>query len=146
MKLINKMMIVILFIVGLQLSACAPNDVRAEKIQPAKLESIEGSDFKRVVLTEKAAERLDVQTATVAQEQVNNSTKLVIPYASIIYGLKGETWVYTNPEPLVFIRHAITIEHIEDDQVILSDGPDVGTAIVTVGVAELFGAETGVSK
>jgi hypothetical protein len=54
--------------------------------------------------------------------------------------------VYTNPEPLVFVRHAIVIDYIEGDLAILSEGPDAETAVVTVGAAELYGAETGVSK
>jgi len=64
----------------------------------------------------------------------------------VLYGVHGETWVYTNPEPLVFIREPIVIDYIEGDLAVLSEGPEAGTAIVTVGAAELFGTETGVSK
>ena len=70
----------------------------------------------------------------------------VVPYAAVLYGVNGETWVYTAPEPLVFVRQPITIDYIEGDLAILSEGPEAGTAVVTVGAAELFGAETGVSK
>ncbi len=70
----------------------------------------------------------------------------VIPYAAVVYGLEGETWVYTNPEPLVFVRQPIIVDYIEGDQAYLTEGPPTGTSIVTVGVAELFGTETGVSK
>ena len=35
---------------------------------------------------------------------------------------------------------------IEGDLAVLSDGPASGTAIVVVGAAELFGAETGIGK
>jgi hypothetical protein len=54
--------------------------------------------------------------------------------------------VYTNPERLSFVREAITIDFIERDQAYLLEGPEVGTAVVTLGAAELFGTETGVSK
>ena len=27
----------------------------------------------------------------------------------------GDAWVYTNPEPLVFVRHRVDIEHIDQD-------------------------------
>jgi hypothetical protein len=54
--------------------------------------------------------------------------------------------VYTNPSPLTFVRHAIHIDHIQGDLAVLSDGPPVGTALVIVGAAELFGAETGIGK
>lgn len=70
----------------------------------------------------------------------------VVPYAAVLYGVNGETWVYTNPEPLVFVRSPITIDYIVGDLAVLSEGPEVGTAVVTLGAAELFGTETGVSK
>jgi hypothetical protein len=264
MKLIRQWTIAIFVVVGLLLSACASSSGPTEKVPPSKLEPIEGTDFSRVVLTGKAAERLDIQTAPVREEQISqkltirgqviaasdssgtnpasadtsavttgikmamvmrvplNETELkavdrsqpalvlplddeedsddetagvmaeldesltaddpeedalyyvldsaehglapgqhvlaeltlsggnmlrkVVPYAALLYGVKGETWVYTNPEPLVFVRQPIVVDHIEDDLAILSEGPEVGTEVVTVGAAELFGAETGVSK
>lgn len=137
MKHINRLIIVVLVIAGL-LSACAPKAEKVEKIEPFQLEVIEGSDFQRVILTEKAAQRLDIQTTPVSGN--------VIPYAAVLYGLHGETWTYTNPEPLVFVREPIVIDHIEGDSAFLSEGPDTGTAVVIIGVAELYGAEVGVKK
>jgi hypothetical protein len=107
---------------------------------------MEGSDLKRLVLTEKAAERIDLQTAKVQEESVNGINRIVVPYAAVIYDLHGETWLYTNPEPLTYVREAIIIDSIDGDKAILVEGPSNGTEVVTVGVAELFGAETGVSK
>ncbi len=70
----------------------------------------------------------------------------LIPNAALLYDPKGNTWVYTNPESLVFIRQSVSIDYIEGDQAILLDGPAAGTAVVTVGGAELFGIEFGVGK
>lgn len=70
----------------------------------------------------------------------------IVPYASVIYGLNGETWVYVNPEPLVYHREPVTVAYIDGDNAVLSEGPAVGTQVVTVGVAELYGADTGVGK
>ena len=67
----------------------------------------------------------------------------VVPTSSVLYDAKGKTWVYTNPEPLVFVRHAISVDHVDGDRVVLSDGPLPGTAVVTVGAAELLGTEYG---
>jgi len=67
----------------------------------------------------------------------------VVPTSSVLYDAKGKTWVYTNPEPQVFVRHAITVDHIDGDRVVLSDGPAPGTTVVTVGAAELLGTEYG---
>jgi len=142
----NRWITVVLIIAGLLLSACARASAPPTKVKPAQVEDVEGSDFKRVVLTAKAAERLDIQTALVRDEQVNGTQRLVVPYAAVIYGLQGETWVYTNGEPLVFVRHLINVDYIEGDLAVLLEGPPVGTEVVTVGGALLYGAETGVSK
>jgi hypothetical protein len=147
MQFNKRWMLVALIFAGLQLSACGQTQsVAATKIQPAKVEKIDGSDFNRVILTEKAAQRLDIKTAPINEEQVNGAQRKIIPYAAVVYGLKGETWAYTNPAPLTFVRQAITIDYIEGDKVILIDGPASGTAVVTVGVAELYGADTGIGK
>lgn len=258
----KRWMVVILVIAGLQLSACTQIPVTGGKIQPAQVEPIEGSDLKRVVLTERAAERLDIQTAPVREEQVartrtvggevvalpegeaagpaavwvlvrlnesdlnmvdrgqpalvrplddeddgedgededdgleaeedeppegvgvddledsdpeegalyyvvanaeqglvpgqrvwvklsllgSGTPRKIVHYAAVIYDVNGETWVYTNPELLVFIRQSISVDYIEDDLAFLTEGPPAGTEVVTVGGAELYGAETGVSK
>jgi len=70
----------------------------------------------------------------------------IIPYAAVLYDAKGDTWVYTNPEQLVFIRQPIQIDTIAGDEVTLVNGPPAGTAVVTVGGAELYGTEFGVGK
>jgi hypothetical protein len=256
MKPFNRWIALILILPGILFSACTKAPKPAEKIKPAQLEEIAGSDFKRVILTEKAADRIGITTVLISEmpamrkltvggeivvpkptraisaktpkvialirvhlnetdfdkvdkealalilpltqnagftslnaksieldegdddiedgdeegwyyfeieDEVSNldigqrvfvelprrnrsEQQKVVPYAAVIYGVNGETWVYTNPEPLVFIRQPIVIDYIEGDQAFLSEGPDTGTVIVTVGVAELFGAETGVSK
>ena len=66
----------------------------------------------------------------------------IVPHSSVLYDVRGKTWVYTNPKPLVYVRYAITVDFIEGDIAVLNDGPAVGTKIVSVGVPELFGAET----
>jgi hypothetical protein len=70
----------------------------------------------------------------------------IVPYAAVLYGVNGETWVYGNPEPLVFVRLPITVDYVDGDLAVLLEGPEVGTPVVTLGAAELFGTETGVSK
>jgi hypothetical protein len=109
----------------------------ATGLEAATLEEVEGQDVSRITLTEKAAERLGVTTGAV--ETVEG--KLQVPYSSLIYDASGGTWVYTNPEPLVFIREPVAVERIEAPTVKLASGPQPGTKIVTVGAAELLGAE-----
>ena len=76
----------------------------------------------------------------------SGTSRLIVPYAAVIYDVNGETWVYTNPEPLVFIRQSISIDYIQGDLAFLTEGSSAGTNVVAVGGAELYGAETGVSK
>ena len=141
-----RWMMLVPILVALPLAACSQKSVGASNEKPAYVEDIEGSAFKRVVLTEKAAERLDIQIALVSEEQVEGTQRLIIPYAALMYGLNGETWAYIMPEPLTFVREAIIVDYIEGDMAVLLAGPAIGTKVVTVGAALLYGAETGVSK
>jgi hypothetical protein len=113
---------------------------------PGKAEPIAGSDLSRVTLTADAAQRLGVQTATVRAQQAGGKQQLLIPYAAVLYDPAGLAWAYTNPEPLVYVRHRITVDAIQGDTATLSEGPPVGTTVVTVGVAELYGTEVGVGE
>ena len=110
----------------------------AESAPPATVERV-AKGLNRITLTAEAARRIDVQTAPATAE--NGST--VIPYAAVLYDPNGKTWTYTSSEPLVFIRKDITVDRIEADRAILTEGPAPGTAVVTVGAAELWGAEYG---
>jgi hypothetical protein len=139
MKHMNHLLVVILIFAGFLLSACGGQiPVTGDKVSPSMLEPIEGTDLSRVLLTEKAAERIGVETVPVSGNTV--------PYAAVIYDIEGNTWIYTNPEPLTFVRTSIEIERIEGDQAFLSQALESDAPIVTVGVAEIYGAETGVSK
>ena len=67
--------------------------------------------------------------------------RMVVPYGAVYYDAKGGAWVYVNPKPLVFERQPIVIERVVGDLAVLSDGPSVGTKVVTIGAALLYGAE-----
>jgi hypothetical protein len=66
-----------------------------------------------------------------------------VPYGALVYDANGKTWVYTNPESRTYIRAAVTVDRITGNVVQLRSGPAAGTDVVTVGAAELFGAEFG---
>lgn len=115
----------------------------AEAAAPAVLEPVEGTDLVRVRLTERAAERIDLQTTPVrAGSGAGAGTgRTLVPYASVLYDTDGRTWVYTSPEPLVFVRAPIEVERIDGGLAYLSDGPAAGTDVVSVGAALLLGTE-----
>ncbi len=104
---------------------------------PAELEQIEGESVSRVTLTPRAAERLGIETTAVR----TSGKGTAIPYGALIYDPHGEAWVYTSPARLVFVRAPIDVERIEGTRAYLSSGPAAGVAVVTVGGAELYGAE-----
>lgn len=116
------------------------SDSRAARVEP-----VSGNSMPRVVLTAPAAERIGIQTAPVRatskSASMGGAQRTVIPYSAVIYDVNGDTWVYTSVEPLVFVRHRVGIDHIDGDDAVLLDGPPPGTMTVTVGAAELFGAE-----
>ena len=70
-------------------------------------------------------------------------TRQVVPYASIIYTPDGREWLYASPEKLTFIRTEIKIAYIKGDLVVLNEGPPAGMQVLTVGAAEVYGAEFG---
>ena len=128
-----------LIIFGIVLSGCSKQP-EPNKIEPAIIEHIEGTEISKVILTERAAQRLGIKTENVRIISMSPPRE-VVPYAAVLYDEKGNTWVYTCPEPLVYVRHKITVDYIEGSQAVLMDGPSMDTKVVTVGAAELFGAE-----
>jgi hypothetical protein len=66
----------------------------------------------------------------------------VIPYSAVFYDAHGNVWAYTNPEPLVFVRQPVDVEHIEGDVAVLKEGSTVSGEVVTAGAAELWGIES----
>ncbi len=68
----------------------------------------------------------------------------VIPHSALIYDPKGQTWIYTSPEPRTFVRHKVDVDYVENDLVVLNDGPPTGTVVVSMAAAEVYGADSGV--
>ena len=114
--------------------------------KPVTIEKIEGTELSKLTLEERAVQRLDLQLADVTEQQIDGAAKLVVPFGSVFYDANGVAWVYTNVEGYSYVRAQLTIERIEGDLAILSAGPAVGTKIVSVGAALLYGAEHGVGS
>jgi hypothetical protein len=133
-----------LFLAVLQFVGCQGNHTKDHAENPAKVEEIAGSELKRVILTEKAIQRIDLKTDQVREETIMMSTsqrRKIVPYSSLIYDPHGETWVYTSPEPRTFMRHKVEVDYIKGDTAFLKEGPPVGTVVASVAVAELYGTE-----
>jgi hypothetical protein len=128
-----------LVISGLLLAGCGQPPEPAAGEEAIHIEE-DGEGAKTLTLSERAAQRLGLQTAAVE----DRGAQKVVPYGAVIYDADGATWAYVASEPLVFQRASIAIETISGDEALLTDGPATGTPVVTVGAAELYGAETGV--
>lgn len=150
------MHIVALSIVTPLLSSCKGEPAHT-KIEPARVDHIDGSALSRVIFTEKAMQRIDVQTTPATEAVVtrkpprgskitpaeSNEMRMTIPYSAVLYDLDGKTWVYISPEPRTFVRQEVIVDFIEGDQVVLFEGLSAGTEVVSVGATELFGTEHG---
>ena len=132
-------------VVGGLLQACSPGSAEAPPgvpAPPAEVVQIEGTDRSKVTLTEDAERRVGIKTETA--RTAAGSSLIVIPTAALIYDIDGQTWVYTTTEPRTFERQAVAVARIEGDDAILQSGLATGALVVTVGGAELLGAEYGV--
>jgi hypothetical protein len=124
---------------AMAVAACAGSSNAPTKEEPATVEPVAGNeDLFTITLTQRAAQRLDVQTIAVR----DSGDGVVVPYSAVFYGPDGETWVYVNPSPLTYVRAVVEVADIVGGQeAVLSNGPEPGTNVVTVGVAELYGTE-----
>jgi hypothetical protein len=137
----SRWIVVLLIVAGLgatALSACSSvTEEEAAGDEPASVEPIKGTDYNTIKLSAEAVDRLGIKTAPVG---VKRGQK-VVPYAAVSYTPTGGTFVYTSPTTRTFVRRPISVETVRKGEAILSHGPPAGTAVVTVGSAELFGAE-----
>ena len=141
MKRTYRWIVVVPLAACLQLVGCTQATEDTEERKAAEVEHLDGVEPARVKLTQDAANRLEIQTDTVRDSDVDGAQRKVIPYAAILYDTQGDTWTYTNPEPLTYVRHPIVVDHIVQELAVLTDGPPAGTEVVTVGAAELYGSE-----
>jgi hypothetical protein len=120
------------------MTGCAEiESVTAEPYEPAHLESIGPDQPKRVVLTEEAVQRTELQTTKVRLEDGD----LEVEHAALVYDQKGKPWVFTVIGPRTYVRAPVVIKEIDDELMILASGPPQGTEVVTVGAIELWGTE-----
>jgi ABC-type oligopeptide transport system substrate-binding subunit len=111
---------------------------------PAKVEKNASTGIARITLSQRAIDRLQLLTDTA--KPVPGGAGVLLPYAALLYDAQGKTWVYVNTEPRVYQRQAVTVTKVEAGAVTASAGPAAGTVLVTVGAAELFGAEFNTGK
>jgi hypothetical protein len=125
-------------VLALSVTACTEaSEETGPTYAPATLGSADAAGVKPVTFTEDATQRVRLQTSPV----VASDRGVVVDYAALIYDKKGQTWVYTVPQPLTFVRVKVTVDRVEGNRATLSEGPAPGVQVVTSGAAEVYGAE-----
>lgn len=113
---------------------------------PALIKPVAGSQIPQLQLTERAVQRLGIVTQPVRQTTMTGQpAHEVIPYSAVVYDTDGSTWAYVNTAARTYERKPIAVTEIDGATALLSAGPAAGTAVVTVGAAELLGTEYDIS-
>lgn len=151
MKKVTSLLVITAAGLGVvQLSACGGSQPEPAASEPADVTPVKGTDVSDVKLTAQAARRVGIRTVPVAAVTVHsrgrNRVEKTIPYSAVLYEADGKTYAYTNPRPLVYRRALIRVADIRGGRALLTAGPPVGTAVVSVGAPELFGTEFGVEE
>ncbi len=133
--------VILVWVLG-SIVACSSPAHSPEEQEPAVVATILGSELSRIVLSASAADRLDIQTEPVAEADGT----LVVPSSAVIIDELGRYWVYTNPEPLTFVRAQLADPYEDGTDSHFTAGVEVGTPVVVVGVPELYGTEHGIGK
>jgi hypothetical protein len=130
----------------LVLTAWAATAGRTEQAQPAHrspgtVEAVGDSEFSLITLTPGGAEKIGLDVIRV-ERTGHPAGRLVVPDSALVYGADGTTWVYASAgDPLRFRRQVVHVAAVDGPRAILSHGPAAGTAIASVGSAELYGTE-----
>jgi Cu/Ag efflux pump CusA len=132
----------VILAIGAATSACGPRSTAGGELEqaPDRIVPIKGTDRHQVILTAGGAERLGIRTEPIRRI----GRRSFIPVGAVVYAPDGKTWAYTSPAELTYERAAITVGRVRGGLAELRSGPPPGTPVVSVGSAELYGAEYGV--
>lgn len=101
------------------------------------------ADIARVTITPRGASQIGLETAEVTEA----GGRRRIPYAALLYAADGQhAYVYVESPPLSFHREDVVVDRVQDDRVIISEGPTAGTRVATQGVPQIHGAELELGK
>lgn len=69
-----------------------------------------------------------------------------VPWSAVLHDIYGGQWVYEQVAERKYARRRVEVGWIDSGWAALLRGPDIGTQVVTAGVAELAGTEFGFAK
>jgi cobalt-zinc-cadmium efflux system membrane fusion protein len=64
-----------------------------------------------------------------------------VPTGAIVYDAWGGTWLYRCDGEGDYVRLRVDVARRDGDRTVLARGPAIGTCVVSVGAAEIFGTE-----
>ena len=140
--------VLFLMILTLALAACQKDADTQQHIEASIDASHPDSTLYRLRLTEQVAMRLKIEKVPVGEHRSESSgTKLkVIPKSAVLTDPNGNTWIYTNPTPGLYVRQHVRFDKIDGDSAFFTAGPPAGTDVVSVGAENLFLKEIGVIR
>jgi hypothetical protein len=122
-------------------SAGGGGEAEATHDSPAVVEHVEGSDRAWVGMSEDAVDRIGLEVAPV-RRAAGAAGGLTVPYAALVYGADGTTWVYAaDGSGLRFRREVVVVHSAGAGRAVLLEGPRPGTLVAGRGSAELYGSE-----
>ncbi len=125
----------------LSLASCQKHHEAHQKIQPAKIVPGSKSSPSHVILTTDAEKRLGIESSVF---KPNTSGISELPTSAVLYDTSGETWVFVQSAPQEYYRERARIIQVRGT--LFQTDTHLKLPIVTQGVAELYGAESGVGK
>jgi hypothetical protein len=145
-----RWLIAVILVGGISVSGCSGGAGDSEiGGDPALVVAIDGpGGLHSIQLSPDAAARIGLETDIVrplsADRQLGGPGLLVVDMAAVLYDQNGATWVYGQTETLTFQRMSVVVSRVDGNLAVLLSGPPVGTAVATLGAAELRGSEDGV--
>lgn len=130
--------VVVLIAIGLCLAACERKPERPAEIKQPAISAGEASGIYRVRLTAKKVEEYHIRTAPVREAPGGT----VVPQSALLVDHAGAAWIFTNPQPQLFIRQPVKVTSMDGELAVLSEGPPAGTEVVIVGADKLLGLGT----
>jgi hypothetical protein len=143
----NRRLSALLLAVALGAGACgAQGETLGEASDSSfHVTPIAGTSLSKVTLSAAGYQRVGIVMAPV---RVASGTRVtgftMVPDSAVWYDAVGRTWVYVMEGARTFVREPVVVTGYRGALAVLRNGPAVGTSVVKVGAAELYGAEQGV--
>lgn len=77
---------------------------------------------------------------------LGTGNSLTVPWSAVVFDIHGGTWVYEQIGTRKYTRRRVDVAYTLGADAVLASGPSAGANVVTAGVQELLGVETGFVK